>query len=258
MSGGDVIFRQEGAIGHVVFDRPQARNAMTWEMYEQLGDICRQIVANETLRAVVLRGAGGQSFVAGSDIAQFETFVSGDDGIVYERKMEAYLNGLLAIEIPVLAAIEGYAVGGGLNIAACCDIRIATRGSRFGAPIARTIGNTLSINNYARLVAGFGEGRARRMMLLGEMLDAEDALASGFLSRLVAPDEFDATLAKLCERLLGNAPLTLKASKEAIRRVLDKNLAESEDLIARCYGSSDFKTGVAAFIGKQTPHWQGR
>ena len=258
MSQGQVVFTKQDRVGYITFDRPDARNAMTWQMYEELGEICRAVATDGDLRAVVLRGAGGQSFIAGSDISQFAQFSDGNDGIAYERKMEHYLSLLLDIPVPTLAVIEGIAVGGGLNIAACCDIRIAAKGTRLGVPIARTIGNTLSIHNYARLVAAFGEGRARRMLMLGELLDGEEALSCGFLSRLVEPQDLDEATAKLVARLLENAPLTLQASKKAIRRVLHADLEEAEDLVALCYGSQDFKLGVAAFIAKQKPAWTGR
>ncbi|MCR6636466.1 enoyl-CoA hydratase/isomerase family protein [Devosia sp.] len=258
MNQGQVVFTKQDRVGYITFNRPDARNAMTWQMYEEFGEICRTVAADGDMRAVVLKGAGGQAFIAGSDISQFAQFSDGSDGIAYERKMEHYLSLLLDIPVPTIAVIEGFAVGGGLNIAACCDIRIAEKGARLGVPIARTIGNTLSIHNYARLVAAFGEGRARRMLMLGELLDGEEALSCGFLSRLVEPQDLNEATAKLIARLLENAPLTLKASKKAIRRVLDADLDEAEDLVALCYGSQDFQLGVAAFTAKQKPAWTGR
>ncbi|GLQ57653.1 enoyl-CoA hydratase/isomerase family protein [Devosia nitrariae] len=255
---GEVRFSSEGHVGRVVFDRPAARNAMTPAMYEQFEEICRELTEPGELRAVVLRGAGGDAFVAGSDIAQFREFATGEDGIAYEARMEAHLAALLAIPVPTLAIVEGWAIGGGLNIAACCDIRIATRESRFGVPIARTLGNCLSIHNHARLVAGFGEGRARRMLLLGELIGADEALAAGFLSRVVAKAELDETAETLLAQLTANAPLTLRASKAALGRLLQSQLPEAEDLIALCYASADFREGVRAFAAKEAPNWQGR
>ena len=165
MSDGRVEFRREGPVGVITVDRPQARNAMTPAMYEALEAICAQVATDGSLGAVVLRGAGGKAFASGSDIAQFLDFASGEDGVAYERRMERHLAAIEAIPVPTLAVIEGLAVGGGLNIAARCDLRIATMGSRLGVPIARTLGNSLSAGNYARLLLGFGEGRARRMLL---------------------------------------------------------------------------------------------
>ena len=168
MTDGEVRYGRDGEIATVIFDRPAARNAMTWRMYEQLGEACAQIRREDGLRVAVFRGAGGKAFIAGTDIAQFRAFRGGDDGIAYEEKMEAILVSVETLPVPTLAVIEGFAIGGGLAIAAACDIRIATPGSRFGVPIARTLGNCLSIANYARLVAALGASRAKRMLLLAD------------------------------------------------------------------------------------------
>jgi enoyl-CoA hydratase/carnithine racemase len=255
---GAVRLSRAGAVATVVFDRPAARNAMTIAMYEELTAICGELAADPALRVAVFRGAGGRAFVAGTDIARFLDFASGEDGIAYEREMERHLSALLAIPCPTVAVIEGYAVGGGLNLAAACDIRIAAAGSRFGTPIARTIGNCLAMENYARLLAAFGEGRTKRMLLLGELLGAEEALAAGFLARLVPPESLDAALEEVVASLLANAPLTLAVSKEAIRRIAAGAVPDGDDLIRRIYGSADFKAGVAAFTGKTKPQWSGR
>jgi enoyl-CoA hydratase len=251
MSDGSVRFSRDGAIGRIVFDRPEARNAMTPAMYDELHATCVRLAEPGELRAVVLRGAGGQAFVAGSDIGQFTAFASGRDGIAYEARMDAQLDALAAIPVPTVAVIEGWAVGGGLNIAACCDLRIATEGSRLGVPIARTLGNCLSEKNCTRLLAGFGEGRARRMLLLGEMIEAEEALGAGFLARVVPPAELEAALAAITDRLLQNAPLTLRAAKAGLAG------APLEPTIAEVYGSADFREGIAAFLEKRKPAWRG-
>jgi enoyl-CoA hydratase len=149
VTDGDVRYSREGPVVRVTFDRPAARNAMTWRMYEQLGEACARIQGEAGVRVAVFRGAGGKAFIAGTDIAQFQAFRSGDDGIAYEEKMEGYIGAVEALPVPTLAVIEGFAIGGGLAIAAACDLRIATPGSSFGVPIARTLGNCLSVANYA-------------------------------------------------------------------------------------------------------------
>src|SRR5262249_35868323 len=156
-----------------------------------LDQACARIRAEEGLRVAVFRGAGGKAFIAGTDIAQFEAFRSGDDGLAYEEKMEGILGGIEALPVPTLAVIEGVAVCGGLAIAAACDLRIATPGSRFGVPIACTLGNCLSIANYARLTAALGVSRAKRVLLLAENLSAEEALAAGFLAEIAAAENLD-------------------------------------------------------------------
>ncbi len=257
MSEGRVTLKRDGAVATVWFDRPEARNALTAAMYEQFTESCQAVAQDRSLSAVVFRGTGGKAFVAGTDISRFRDFASGDDGVAYEREMETHLAVLFEIPVPTIAVIEGFAVGGGLNIAAGCDLRIATTGSRFGTPIARTIGNCLAMPNYARLVAGFGESRAKRMLLLGELLDAREAQAAGFLARLVEPAELDSALAELLAQIVGNAPLTLMASKEAIRRITARDIPDGDDLIRQVYGSKDFKRGVRAFFDKSKPDWRG-
>lgn len=257
MSDGQVTFRQDGAVGYVTFDRPAARNAMTWDMYQQLRAICARVPQERGLRALVLRGAGGRAFIAGTDIRQFLEFGTAAQGIAYEREMEGNITALADLSVPTIAVIEGWATGGGLALAAACDFRIATAGTRFGVPIARTIGNTLSLANHAQLVQGFGAARAKRMLMLGDTIDAAEARTCGFLAEVAEPVEIDATLAAMLERLLANAPLTVSASKQAIARVAAGETAEAEDLIALCYGSEDFRRGVAAFLAKTTPEWTG-
>jgi enoyl-CoA hydratase len=258
MSDGEVRYNRDGAVATVIFDRPAARNAMTWRMYEQLGEACARMRSEDGLRVAIFRGAGGKSFIAGTDIAQFQAFRGGEDGIAYEEKMEGYLTAVETLPVPTLAVVEGFAIGGGLAIAASCDLRIATPGSRFGVPIARTLGNCLSIVNYARLVAGLGASRAKKVLLLAENLSAEEALAGGFLSEIVAPEQLDARVAELASRLAQHAPITMRVSKEAIRRLLHAGLPDGDDLVRACYGSDDFKTGVNAFVEKRTPRWTGK
>lgn len=254
---GRVRTTREGVVATVWFDRPLARNAMTTAMYEQFTATCTELAADRSLRLVMLRGVGGKAFVAGTDIARFQNFRSAEDGVVYEREMEAHLQALLAIRVPTLAVIEGYAVGGGLNLAAACDLRIATPGSKFGTPIARTLGNCLAMPNYARLLSCFGESRAKRMLLLGDLLSAEEAIAAGFLARIAEPERLEAAVAEVVATVLQNAPLTLEVSKEAIRRLQAHATPDGDDLVRRIYGSTDFKAGVSAFIGKTKPHWRG-
>jgi len=257
MSDGAVRLSVNGSVAAVVFDRPEARNAMTWAMYEQLVATCEQLRDERSVRVTTFRGAGGQAFVAGTDIAQFERFASGDDGVAYERRIDSCIDAIATLPTPTVAVIEGFAVGGGLAIATACDFRIATPAARLGVPIARTLGNCLSMANVARLTAAFGGQRVKRMLLLAELLPAEEALDCGFLQRVCAVDELDAAVVALTDMLCELAPLTQGVSKEALRRLSLAGLPDGDDLIRRCYGSADFREGVAAFVEKRAPRWRG-
>jgi enoyl-CoA hydratase len=257
MSDGNVHLTIDAGVASVVFDRPQARNAMTWAMYARLGEICEQFREDPSVRIVTFRGAGGEAFVAGTDIEQFRGF-DGDAGVDYERKIDACLGLLESLPMPTVAIVEGWCVGGGLAIATACDFRVATSEARFGVPIARTLGNTLSVANLARLVAAFGHQRVKRMLMLSEMPDAREALECGFLQQMCAPEQIDEAAAKLVSRLLALAPVTQRTVKEALRRLVMHDLPVGEDLIHTCYGSDDFREGVEAFVARRSPEWKGK
>ena len=258
MSEGSVRLVRDGSLATVVFDRPQARNAMTWAMYQQLGAICEQVRGDASIRVVIMRGAGGEAFVAGTDIEQFKAFGSGDDGVAYERRIDAAITSIETLPVPTLAVIEGWAVGGGLAIATACDIRMATPNARFGVPIARTVGNCLSVANLARLVAAFGRARVQRMLVGAELLAATEAQSAGYLAEIAEPAALDAAVQRRAQNLASLAPVTQAATKEAMQRLLAHHLPADDDLIRRCYGSEDFREGVAAFAAKRPPVWRGR
>lgn len=257
-NSGSVHYQSDGTVARIVFDRPAARNAMTWPMYEQLAEACRRAAAEPALRLVTLRGAGGEAFIAGTDIGQFKSFQSGDDGVAYEQKVEAYVAAVESIPVPTLAIVEGVAVGGGVVIAAACDVRIATSNAVFGAPIARTLGNCLSVANHHRLIQAFGASRASRMLMLAENITASEAVTAGFLLAAVPAEELDARVDELCRQITRNAPITLKVTKMQSQRLRRAMLPDDADLIRLTYGSRDFHEGVDAFVAKRRPQWEGR
>jgi enoyl-CoA hydratase/carnithine racemase len=259
VANDDVLVTRDGPIVTLTFNRPQARNALTWEMYERLYQTCDEVDADEGVRVLVLRGAGGQAFVAGTDISQFLTFTSAEDGLAYERDEDRRIARLERVCKPVIGQIEGYAVGGGFLIAAACDLRIATPSARFGAPIARTLGNCLSMQAYSRFVDLFGPSRLKELLLTARLLPADEARAAGFVHEIVEPAGIEARVRALAEQIAGFAPITLRVSKEAIRRVQEQRRpADGDDLIGQTYASADFQEGVRAFVGKRVPRWTGK
>ena len=253
-----VNFELRDKIAFITFDHVAALNAMTVAMYESLQSICQDIAKNPNIRVAIFRGAGGKSFVSGSDIAQFESFKDGEDGVRYEAAIHDYLNPLATLPIPTIAVIDGMAVGGGLAIATCCDFRIATPDAKFGVPIARTLGNCLYPGNIAWLVAHMGMNIVRRMLLLAEMIPASELKVQGYLLATHNADQLGKEADALAERLSKLAPITQKASKLIMARIIANQLPDCEDLIRETYGSHDFKNGVASFLKGEPPVWTGK
>ena len=245
-------------IAYITFDHVAARNAMTVGMYQSLKTICEDLTQSSAARVVILRGAGGKSFISGSDIAQFAGFQDGDDGIRYEEGIDSYLTPLALLPIPTIAVIDGMAVGGGLAIASCCDFRISTPDARFGVPIAKTLGNCLSATNVAWLVAHLGMHVVKRMLLLAELVTADELLKQGYLLATYPADELESEALQLAERLMKLAPITQKSSKQTLARLIQHQLPDCSDLIRECYGSQDFKNGVASFLEGKPPVWTGK
>ncbi len=261
MSTPHVVRTQDGPIAVITFNRPEARNAMTWPMYDALVEQCEQIDGADDVRVVVLRGAGSKAFVAGTDIAQFRTFRTAEDGMRYEQRIDAVVDRLERLARPTIAAIDGVTTGGGCALAAACDLRICTTRARFGVPIARTLGNCLSASNHARFLDLIGPARLKELLFTGRLLSASEAAEAGLVNRIVEPDRLDAVVREYAETMAANAPLTLRASKEMIRRIQAHRRTDpalGRDLIITCYTSADFHEGVDAFLAKRAPRWTGR
>lgn len=254
---GAVLLEQNGPIAILTLSRPAALNALTWTMYQQMEKHLEKLEADDTIRAIIIRGEG-KAFAAGTDIQQFQGF-TGQDGIAYEHTMEAIVERLYTITRPTIAAIHGYAVGAGIVIATACDLRYATPAARFGVPIARTLGNCITHKNYQHLVDAFGAMRTKEMLFTGRLLTAADAAQSGFLTAIVEEEQLMTQVTEVAQQISSLAPLTIWATKEAQKRL--KAAAEAidfDDVVARIYGSADFAEGVRAYLEKRKPNWQGR
>ena len=255
----ELLYTVEDGIGKITFNRPQARNAMTFGMYERMAEICEAANEDRGVKAIILTGAGDKAFAAGTDISQFRAFKTAEDGLAYEAKMDQILGKLERCRVPTIAAINGFCTGGGAGIAACCDLRIATRSAKFGFPIARTLGNCLSMANLARFAALIGPGRVKDVIFTARLIGAEEALQVGLVGEVVEDGAaLEARADELARLIAGHAPLTLQATKEALRRLQPRlGPEEGEDLIQLCYTSRDFREGMEAFLNKRPPHWTG-
>ncbi len=245
----------DGKIARVIFNNPAARNALTWPMYEELKQICDSLAKNVDIRVVIFRGAGDKAFVSGSDIQQFVDLKGNE---AYEVAVDHIFTSLQQLPMPTIAMIEGLAVGSGLLMATACDFRISTPEARFGIPVAKTLGNCLSPSNLSWLATHLGVPTVKKMLLTAELIKAPELLESGFLYQTIDASEIDAATTALAEKLASLAPITQKASKLALARLLQSNLPDCTDLMRETYNSKDFREGVNAFLEGRPPQWIGK
>lgn len=242
----------------VTFNRPESRNALTFDMYEALARICRDAPTDGSVTAIVLSGAGGKAFAAGTDMTQFRAFESAQDALEYEARINSVLDAVEQCPLPTIAAVNGACTGGGASIAAACDLRIASASLKFGFPIARTLGNCLAAANLERLSELVGAGRVRELIFTARLMTAEEAVSVGLVSEILADEAALLVRAEALAHHVGSmAPLTLRATKEAMRRNRVATKVDDSDLITMCYMSEDFRMGMEAFLGKTKPEWRG-
>ncbi len=244
-----------GNIAQITFNNPAARNAMTWQMYEDLKSICDDLAKKSDVRAVIFRGAGDKAFVSGSDIEQFVGLKKDE---AYEQAVDRIFKSLQELPIPTIAVIEGLAVGSGLLMATACDFRISTPDARFGIPVAKTLGNCLSPGNLAWISAHLGIPMVKKMLLTAELVRAPELLESGFLYQIVDSAAITEAANILAKKMAVLAPITQKSSKLGIARLLRSNLPDCTDLMRETYNSQDFREGVTAFLEGRPPKWTGK
>ena len=255
-----ILTNLDGAVLTVTLNRPDKFNALTFEMYDAITAICSDVPADGSVKAIVFRGAGGKAFAAGTDISLFRSFETPEQGIAYEKNADKVFTALEMCPVPTIAAITGACTGGGAGIAACCDMRIASRSLKYGFPIARTLGNCLSAATLSRLVALVGEAGVIDLIYTSRLIEADEALRIGLVNEVA--EDHDAVVARadaLARQIAGHAPLTLRVTKELLRRLRARHAAvNDDDLVGMVYTSADFREGLDAFLTKRKPNWQGR
>ena len=243
MSAEEILFQiGDDGIAWLTFNRPEARNAMTFGMYQRLGEICR--APDPRMKVLILRGAGKTP----------------QDAVGYEAMMDGVFDALEEVPVPTIAAIQGACTGGGAGIAAACDLRLGAPSARFGFPIARTLGNTLSMRNHARLAALIGVARTKDILFLARLMDAQEMRSAGLLNEITSEEGLYKRAVEMARTLLEHAPLTLRAAKEALNRVV-RHWAPpggGDEFVVRNYMSADFREGVESFLAKRKPRWTGK
>jgi len=256
-----IISRREGGIGHLVFNNPEKRNAVSLEMWQAFEAALEAFANDDDVRVVVLSGAGGKAFVSGADISKFEDERASAEAVAHYNATTARIYGRLnAFAKPTLAQITGSCVGGGVALAVCCDLRICGESSRFGIPAAR-LGLGYGFAGLERLINVVGPAFAKEMFFTARLFGAAEAYEMGLVNRVVPEDRVESYVAEYAGAIAGNAPLTVGSVKVIVGEVLKdpeaRDLAKCEELVSRCFASRDYVEGRRAFLEKRPPRFIG-
>jgi len=259
---GRMQARREGAIGHMIFDNPEKHNAVSLAMWEEAERILADFETDRAIRVVVISGAGGRAFVSGADISEFEKARGTEEAQrIYNAKTRAVYRRLEAFPKPTIAMIGGYCIGGGLNLACACDLRICSEKASFSMPAAK-LGLGYPFEAVKRLADVVGMPNARFLMFTGRRIDAEHAWEMGLAQEVVPHDRLEAAVEEVAKEIASNAPLTVQAMKFISVQVLadpaERDLARCEEMVAACFASEDYKEGRRAFMEKRRPKFEGR
>ena len=257
-----VVARVIGGVGWLTLNNPERRNAISLEMWQAIGDATAAFEARRDVRVVVVHGAGGKSFAAGADISEFEKFrANAEQRAQYARIAGVGQMGLADMGKPLIAMIDGHCIGGGLALALSADLRFATPGSLFGIPAAK-LGLGYEYAGLAALARLVGPSSAKELLFSARFLEAEEALRIGLINFVVESSQLEARVADYARRIAANAPLTVHASKAAVRVFERYSVDPAADAIAalvdRCFDSEDYKEGRRAFMEKRPPNFKGQ
>jgi enoyl-CoA hydratase/carnithine racemase len=257
-----ILARSEGRVGTLVFNNPERHNAVSLDMWEAASRVLEGFAKDGEVRVVVVTGAGGKAFVSGADISKFESERATQEAVArYSAVSGAFYRTLCDYPKPTLAQIQGYCIGGGLNLAIACDLRFCTEGSRFALPAAK-LGLGYGYTGLKRFVDTIGPAHTKDIFFSGRQLGAAEALAMGIVNKVLPEAELAPFVAGYAGTVADNAPLTIAAIKQAAIEALkpepERNLALVEAMVARCFASDDYKEGRTAFLEKRKPVFRGK